>query len=216
MPKKFLKRVFPKKKKGAKKALEKKVLSIVHKDGMKGPVHKFIRSIRQAAFLYNPSAVLDQAFAFQFTLNDVPNVSEFTVLYDSYCISKVIMICIPVGNTGITNATNNQTSTIAHVIDYDDANVPSTMNELMQYAAVKVRTCNTQFSISLIPRVAVEIYKTAVTTGYGVGPEKAWLDCANADIPHYGIKMVMTPGSAAFLSQYQVYFKYYLEFRGIR
>lgn len=164
--------------------------------------------------------------AISFNLRDINNYSELTSLYDEYCISKVVVEFIPRGailsqaiNTATTGNTNQLYGTVQPfitVIDYDDATAPTTRNELLQYGTCKVSKPHTYVKRVFTPKIAIQTYKTAVSSGY-MAKGHQWLDCADDTVPHYGLKWAWDQDqNAVSTTLYDIYCTYYVKFRGVR
>jgi len=75
--------------------------------------------------------------------------------------------------------------------DYDD-NTAETLSELKERAKTKcvVLRPNKIIKIVVKPAVTVQTYRTATSTGYAPTWNQ-WIDMANRDVPHYGLKFVV-------------------------
>ncbi len=71
-----------------------------------------------------------------------------------------------------------------------DSGASETLNSIKERQGVKccILRPNSWFNITVTPKVLVQTYQTLTTTGYG--PKSMYLNCANTDIPHYGLKDV--------------------------
>lgn len=147
----------------------------------------------------NPTA----AASFSFSLQDIPNVSEFTTLFDSYMITGVMFQIKMINNPNslqvpnVAGATaNGQTATwyptLWYVPDHDD-NANITLTQIKEYEKVrhKVFLPNREINIMLRPTTLTQLYRTATTTGYSENRKRTWLDIAASDIPHYGLKFLI-------------------------
>lgn len=134
---------------------------------------------------------------FTFTLNSLPNSSEFTGLFDMYRIKKVTITMrshSQAAETGTSiTGTGKQGGTLYYAVDKTDTTLFSTMAEVQQYQNVRsFQIGNTkQHSISLFPAYQKELYKTVVTSGYG--PGYGWVNTADSNLPHYGVKWYWLP-----------------------
>jgi len=166
---------------------------------------------------------------YTFKLTDLINYSEFTTLFDQYKILKVVfkiqMITNPdavydynKNNTSAGNS-NNFYPKFWYIRDYDSGSseTVSSMKE-RQGAKFFIMRPNKEYSVALKPMVQVQTYKTATTTGYA--PKRLWLDIADNNVPHYGLKTVVDclgvdPVDATGFS-YRWECKYYVAFKGVR
>ena len=152
-----------------------------------------------------------------FTLSDVTDYSEFTNLYDKYMITGVkvyfdySMSATPGGNT-----TSLYYPKLFVKIDKDDSAVP-TLNEMTSSTQVKVlrfNATNNTRSIYLRPSCLTNIYNGMLFDAHGSNG-KRWLDCNNASVPHYGMKLLAQGVPDANLGSIGMRFVYYLRFRGV-
>lgn len=131
-------------------------------------------------------------YAFDFEFNNMPNYTEYTGLFDAY---KVKMIVFKVYSGIDSNDANGTAATscgyLHHVHDYNDANALSNIGEYYEYSSYKCVALSKAhgYSIILYPKLSIEYYKTALTTGYGLSNPK-WLDLTTTGtgIPHFGLK----------------------------
>lgn len=138
------------------------------------------------------------SLSLQFSLNDIPNVSEFTTLFDQYKLKAVVVTIKMLQNpnalyipTQSSNTSCNFYPTIWYTSDFDDQ-MTQTLAQIKEFERVKHRVLypNKELKIVLRPKTLSQLYRTSVTTGYANTPGSPWLDLANTDIPHYGLKTV--------------------------
>lgn len=170
------------------------------------------------------------SFGYHFTLAGIPNNTEFTNLFDSYQIRKVVVKMYPLNNSASTVEAgapngNPAVSGFAHLIhDYDDATMPTAteagVNELRQFPNYKIRRLvGNGFKMVIKPRFATAAYRSGVTWGYSQGKRDAWLDIATPDVPHYGIKgifEIVNPNAMASVTWIRVETTYYFKVKGVR
>ena len=183
---------------------------------IKQPVQFFTRTVYAPAQITTSSTV-DTFGALQFNLNQIPNVAEFTALYDQYQIKGIQWTLLPRWNSGEggdpTVVNNNLISPVFTVLDYDDATAPSSLDDLMQYQNLKQTRNAVPHRRYFKPQVLISNYRTALTTGYA--PKKnQWLDIAQPDIPHFGLKYGIPVNGESM--KYDVMVKYYLAFKNVR
>lgn len=146
--------------------------------------------------------------ALAFRLSDLPASTEFTALFDQWRICA-IDISVMVGNGA---------QHLYACADYNDDSAPSS-SSLLERGETEV----TSFTIGsfvnyrrrLVPKVSVEMFRSALSTGYGILPGKQWIDCSTPDVAHYGWKAVFIPNlSNGVMTNTKIVLKYHLEFRG--
>lgn len=184
-----------------------------------GKVHNFVQTVVGQTIYNDPIA--SNGFGFNFQLANCSQVSTFGDLFDQYRINKVVIKLMPRAQTTHANGTAIGTtpSYMYHVCDYDDANVPATLNEILEYENCRtVSTCDGKVhTITLKPHIALAAFSGAFTSY--ANARNQWLDCASTTIQHYGWKAIMPPagiGNAVGSVQFDVIFKYYLSFKNVR
>lgn len=159
--------------------------------------------------------------AMQFTLSNVAQYTDFTNLFDQYRIDRILVQFFPTWTSkdAPVNATNSFVPTMCVAPDWDDSTVPGSLAELNAKPEVQYHRTDKPFSVWVKPHVDTEIYRTAVTTGYG-NMKNAWIDSASSDIPHYGLKYAILGNGAGGvggnnIGPLQVVVKYFLSFRRV-
>lgn len=150
--------------------------------------------------------------AFNFSLSDLPNASEFTSLYDMYKINCVKITFYPqqtVSNSINTAYNANASSRFFTVIDYNDSNSPTSLDELRQYQSCKITPVLRQHK-----RV---IYKPKIldTNGFSISP---WMSTATPNANYLGLKYAAEPTDATLGASmiYTVEAKLYMSFRNVK
>lgn len=172
--------------------------------GLRQPVQYFKRTVYLPAFIVSSTAV-NVPFANSFALSDVPNSTEFTALYDQYKIKGVSFKLYPRFNSVDQNLSGGRIWT---VLDYDDSNLPGSINELCQYQNVKCTNTSTVHSRYLKPQFNL-IAGTA-----NIPQRQHWLDVATPAVPYRGIKGIIEPTSASVA--YDCKLTYYLALKNVR
>lgn len=172
-------------------------------------VHRFARAARLSDL---SQAAADQGYQASFLLNGVPNASEFTALYDCYRIDKV-EITFVLDLAGVS--TTVYYPRIVYAPDWNDSTPPTVETDVLQIQQSKsyqFSDVNRELTITMVPRVAKAVYRTAVTSAYGWDNQKLWLDTAYPDIPHFGIKFfVNNYNSTSFgATKIRYYTRYYI------
>ncbi len=127
--------------------------------------------------------------AIAFSLDMLPNYTEFTALYDLYRIVRAEVLMIP--NIVNANSATPLSGLTAHVCDFDDATVPASLNELYQYGDGPGRCVlqgpTEKIYRSLEPRAAAAVYSGAFTS-YATTPRSQWMNCSSPGVQYYGFK----------------------------
>lgn len=122
------------------------------------------------------------------TFNNLVNFTEFTTLFDQYRINSVVFKLTMTVDPGAQAAANAVIPRLFYMIDNDDAAVVSGLDEFRQHSKCKIVNMlpGKTISIKFKPAVLGLIFN-GVTSAYA--PKwKQWLDCLQADVPHYGIR----------------------------
>lgn len=179
-------------------------------------VHYFKRSVQLTQLSFNNAST--NIGAYVFTIGDLPNVSEFSSLFDEYLITGIQIKFIPdiTGNDATPIGSVVQLPNFFTVIDHDDNTAPANLNELLQYQSLRMTRAHLLHKRYLKPMVSNAIYKSGLTSGYG-SIKAQWCDFVNTDIAHYGLKYCMDPmWNNATAIKYQVIATYYFKCRGVR
>lgn len=160
--------------------------------------------------------------AITFSLSNISQSATFTALYDEYCITKVVIRFVP---TASINNNADPTTYIAQpfytIIDYDDNTVPAGLTEMLDYDTLKYTVSTKTHTRTLIPRLSMLAYKTSGSTIGYAAKSRQWIDCSNADVPHYGVKYFIGPNGGTTAAndgwlRFQPIVTMYIKFRGVR
>lgn len=193
MPTTYRKRTYRKKAYGKKKTYAKKSNVVARNVNLKKDLHFFKRGSMFPAEIVGNAAyttgVLQQAQTF--SMNQIINYGEFTSLFDRYMISHVQVKIYMKSSPDAQTATTAWQPRIWWIKDYDD-NGPASISDMREHAKAKSAVLRTDrpIVINIKPAILSAVYRTALTTGYS--PKwNTWIDCANIDVPHYGLKWVV-------------------------
>lgn len=174
--------------------------------------HSFKR-VTQASTLFG-----NATGAIEFRLNELPNYTEFTNLFDKYRIKGVSIALVPrvTSYDANPNATLVAQPMIHTAVDYNDSTAPANSVELMQYDTYKCTVGSQIHRRYFSPRVSNTVFRTALSSAYSMGSNKQWLDCTTggADLPHFCLKWVID--NASLETSFLVYKTFYLEFLGTK
>lgn len=184
--------------------------------------HSFTRTFLVDTAYSIPVGWIGGGFGRSFQLNDLPNVSEFTSLFDQYRIKGISFKLVPKQGLaiqqGVVTAGGNQAvmPKIYSCIDYDDASAPGSIDEVLQYQNVKISRANQTHKRYFKPAIADELFNTGVTTAYGMR-KNTWIDCSYPSVEHYGIRFYIEPSTANTPRwDYDLVCKFYLQFKYVR
>lgn len=180
------------------------------------PVQYFKRTDYSSGFV-TANSTGDVFATYVFQLGQVPDVGDFTQLYDQYQIKMIKWSLIPRGSSSDvgTGTTTGQLMGVFSCIDYDDNTNPSSIDEIAQYQNMKMTRSNQIHKRLLRPRVRVAGISAAGTVVNTNPIAGVWCDCNNTTIPHYGIKYALQqlPNGT---QTYDLKVDYYLAFKNVR
>lgn len=144
----------------------------------------------------------DKFFSYSFQLNDLPNVTELTNLFDAYRINAVLFELKPRYNSNLIMSTDPATLSattnmvtgnnlgipeINTVLDFNDITPPTTLNELVEYQTYKQTRATQLHSRKLIPRAQLAV-ENSIGTLPAVSMSKRWINTSSPSIQHFGLK----------------------------
>lgn len=188
------------------------------RSGIRRSLKRYVHIARQSATTlvpYSSSGGLAYYGSAQFQLNSMLGYSQFTAMFQEYRINCVVYKiqplwdCVDLGDMTLTNMPN-----IGYCLDYNDANIPTNLDDLQQYANYKETPFNKTIKIKVWPAISPQIYINGVTSGYTV-KRKQWLRAANSNVPHYGLKFCIFNIANDYNYKWNVSAKFYVSFRAM-
>jgi hypothetical protein len=149
-----------------------------------------------------------------FALAQCTGYLELANVFDQYRIAKVVYKVVPVFNVAQVGSSPLE-GTIVSVIDYDDANTPTNLDQLMEFNTHRIHDIQKPWMRTIYPRIASATFSGSTFSGYYAPSGKQWVDVGSTGVQHYGLKWGCDQNAADNL-RLQVYTTYYLEFRRIR
>lgn len=145
-------------------------------------VYHFKRSFRLSQIVFNVGTT--SMYGEQFDITQLPNVTEFSNLFDLYKINAIKLELVPCQTGSDTNppSTSIFLPNIMSAIDYTDSTPPSGINELMQYPGCRRTKITRRHSRYFKPKVNIDV------NGVALGNNRSnWMGFGVAT-PHYGVK----------------------------
>lgn len=168
--------------------------------------------------VFNTSGSGSSLFTYQFKLSDVPGYATLLNSFDTYRINAVVFKIWPLTNNYDTPTSGTPLVNIPTLMlapDYTDSSIP-TLTELARFDNLKVYRFNRPCTIKFRPAVSAAVYRAGTTFGY-TPKWKQWIDHANGDVPHFGLKGALTSIQATSTQFYaNVIMKYYLSFKNAK
>lgn len=137
----------------------------------------------------------------------VPASSELTALFQQYKIDKVVIKAIPSRNSadysdGVPVIPGLPTfSTVLSVIDYDDNDAPTTIAPLTEHGDCTIKMMDKIHNYVIKPKFVGVVTGAPGTTVAGP-PTRGFLDCAQPNIEHNGIKFGLVAEQNRFIDMY--------------
>lgn len=178
-------------------------------------------------FIWTLSGIQINGSTTSYGLVPLPNVAEFSSLFDQYRIDNVhikIFYTNNVANTTGAVATFQQIAlpTCQFCTDYDDGQAPTTQGELLQRPETKLIQWNTNGPVQVsCPKPQMNASVNTLTGLNSVAPKHGWCDMTATNTNLTGYKMWLESfgsNTAGGLQQgyFQFYFTYDLSFKGVR
>lgn len=191
-------------------------------------IHTFVRWCDKDTTygIYGPNTITEtgatQHLTYQFKLDNVAGVSDFTNLYDGYKINKVQLFLEPqydqaqgVGSAGPIS------KKIRVVHDYNDATPLSDEDEYLQYGNCKSYFPWSRYGIriTLYPKInnIVENVLGGANAFTSMNSNRQFINIASDELPHFGVKMMIPGGMLANETvAFRVRAKMWLSMRGTK
>jgi hypothetical protein len=146
--------------------------------------------------------------ALSFRLSDLPMMSDFTALFDQYRFQQVRVKFVPAAGPSNTNAFH--LPPLYTVIDYDDDNVPGSVDVLRQYGSLQVVPPAMPIVRTLSPRLAVNVFGSGVFGSFSQA--RLWCDSGSPGVAWYGLKFGLEPSGVSD-TVYYIECEYIVNFR---
>lgn len=161
--------------------------------------------------LLNVQSLTPTFQALTFRLNQLPNSGEFTALYDEYRINAVKISFIPQQTQSVSIGSINNPSNVRFfsAIDYNDAGLPTSVDDLRQYQTAKYT--------SIFRTHKRYIYKPKIVDNSST-VRTAWIATTSPATLHYGLKIAVEPmlSSTTTSLDFRVECKFYMSFRQVK
>lgn len=162
----------------------------------------------------NPATSLEGGF--QFSINDLPNNTEFLNLFDCYKITGVALKFIPRATENATTAGTLSLGDFVFCSDFDDANAPASQAELYQRQSTRIVQPLRPWKHFLRPKAAMAVYSGSAFNAYAQTTNATWIDCNSPTVPYYGFKYAWCNVNSSTAYSIDVFATYYLKFRNTR
>lgn len=173
-------------------------------------LYRFIRYADFGSIFINN--LTDTYGSLQFSLNDLPNYTEFTNLFDMYKINAIKITFSPQMTENISLGSVNNPYASARFfscIDYNDATSPTSVDEVRQYQSARW-TPILKRHVRYIPKP-----KILDSGSFTLSP---WISTASASNNYFGIKYAIENMSSTSTTsmEYTIEAKFYLTFKQVK
>jgi hypothetical protein len=158
------------------------------------------------------SSVGTTGYGKAFTTADIQQFSSYAAVFDQYRFMMIEAWLVP-AILSLTNSVGTQT--MYSVIDYDDANTPTSAQQLLQYTNVQMSSILCGHYKKFRPHNADALYGAGAFSSYG-NVQSQWIDVASSAVAHYGIKVIFDQApSAAQQVPVQLFTRIWVQFRNV-
>jgi len=175
-----------------------------------------LRTTTVSATQITGSGTVTTVGGFAFTLSDCDGYSTYTSVFDQYRIDAV-SVTLRACNNAIGLVTNSTTTLepLYLVIDYDNANTPSSIAALREYDNCMVVSPGESVTRTFAPHAALGAYNGSFAGYANVG--RTWIDCASTGVQHYGYKYGVPAATTGqtLLQSWIVERTYWISFRRV-
>lgn len=140
-------------------------------------VVKFVRTV-EGAFDITTTGLVSNFGVFNFSLNDIPNYTEFTTLFDLYKIEAVEIEWIP-EYTELTDAAlvSNAVNVYFNSAIDPAGNTPASVDDVLQYRTLHSTSITKQHKRRFVPAYLAD----------GILPVSSYISCASPATNMYGL-----------------------------
>jgi len=178
-----------------------------------------VTSITQQSYLgtITSTATGDSLSILKFNLDDIPGYADLAAVFDQYKIDKVDLRFVPnQTNQGMVASAALYRSRLYTAFDPNDATVPSTLNELIQYQNCSQTPYLEEYKRTVYPRLAVNSSDEEGTVT--LNPANSWCQTSQKDVDWYGLKIGASANgnSAPTVQSWLILAKFYFSFKNIK
>jgi hypothetical protein len=169
-----------------------------------------VQTSTQGRVLQSQTALFQVGSKFWSTA-DILQYSSFSAVFDQYKIDFVEVWLTPYGPGSIGSYPLN--TKIYSVVDYDDANAPTSLSALQAYENCVTTRASDGHYIKFKPHIAVAAYGGAFTQFKNEAAD--WIDVASGSVQHYGVKFGCDPSVATNDVQIDMTTRLTISFRNV-
>lgn len=169
-------------------------------------------SFKRSCELSNLEVLAGSSAAFKnyiFSLDQLPNSSEYTNLFDRYRICGVKVTFYPPYNISYVAATSTASPVMEFysVVDYDSNASITSLDQMNQYDTLKRSYFNRPHVRYLKPRPNMKglfNQQGGTTTGTAVLSNKVWIDQADHTVDYYGLYVAVASSQSSIVDHHYI------------
>lgn len=168
------------------------------------PLYKFTRTV-EGVFDVTTDGINPALVGQTYRLNQLPNSTDFTNLFDMFRIAKIEVEWYP-EYTELTDAaplSNAVNVRFNSAIDPTDGSAPSSVNDLLEYSTLKSTGVTKVHKLSFVPSILMS----------GT-PCSCMVPSSAPATPHYAVKIAVQPTGVAMVFRSRA--KFYLECANVK
>ena len=186
----------------------------------------FTRQLESNQLILNSN--IANGYGFVFTLNMLPNYTDFTGLYDRYRILKVEITLMPTfnssdptttadGNYPIVGSGNFYIPWVMVAEDWDQASPPTSESQMLTYDNMRLLTMDKTKKFTVYPRPLLVTTSGLYADAGGSNGEPTWCSTQFAGVNHYGLRLLTGPNAfnpGANPPTIRVFMKFFFQCQG--
>jgi hypothetical protein len=144
-------------------------------------------------------------YSFSLAFNELQDYANFATVYDLYKMESLEFHFIPVTQPSLP-ASSIGYSFCYVVNDYDDATAPSGTGQMLQVPSLTILGPGEKHTRKIRPHTAVAATSSSAAAITGAGnAESGWFDITSSNIPHYGVKVVVSQSTSTNCNAWYVF-----------
>jgi len=155
--------------------------------------------------------------AITFSLNDLPDVTDFTLLFDQFRIVKITVDFQPVFSMIPSNIAGTNPGYLHTIIDYTDGVTPGSVDQMREFPSFKSVIGVKRHKRSFIPRASMVTNATGTPIPGATSRKSQWYSCSSATelLVFYGLKWGVDRNnfSSGPVTIYVVECEFFMEFK---
>lgn len=153
-------------------------------------------------------------------LQDLPDYTEFTALYDQYRVDKLVVHFYPSQTIIDLSDSRADPGTLLTAVDFDGGATGLTLNQFLSYESAQVHPHCVPRKITIKPRAELAVIDGSSATVAAALPNSGniWYDCSNTAVRFHGVRVATTAESApnGYHITYKIYVEAFVTFKATR